>query len=83
MRQKGRADITQQLLIGLVTFMALGTAHAQIAAVDFQVIHLSGIRGSKLNYLAVRTQDEWIRLWQSGSLEATLPASMTGAAPSK
>jgi hypothetical protein len=71
MRQKGRVKVLQGLLIGLLAFMALGAAHAQVASVDFQVIHLSGIRGSVAKYLAVRTQDEWIKFWQSGSLEPT------------
>jgi hypothetical protein len=70
-RRNARADITQPLLCGLLAFMAPSAAHAQIASVDFQVIHLSGIRGSVVKYLAVRTQDEWVRFWQSGSLEPT------------
>jgi hypothetical protein len=71
MCQLGRGRSLQCLLIGLLAFMALSTAHAQVASVDFQVIHLSGIRGSVVKYLAVRTQDEWIKVWQSGSLEPT------------
>jgi len=72
MRQKGRADIRQGLLIGLLALLALGKADAQATSVDFQVIHLSGVRGSIGNYLAVRSQDEWIQFWQTGSLEPTL-----------
>jgi hypothetical protein len=65
------AEMLQGLLIGLLSLIAVVSAHAQVASVDFQVIHLSGIRGSVVNYLAVRTQDEWIKFWQSASLEPT------------
>jgi hypothetical protein len=72
MRQKGRGGMMQGLLIGLLAFISAGTAHAQVTSIDFQVIHLSGIRGSKVNYLAVRTQEDWIKFWERGSLEPTL-----------
>jgi hypothetical protein len=72
MRQKGRADIPQGLLVGLLALLGAATAHAQATSVDFQVVHLSGVRGSKVNYLAVRSQNEWIEFWRSGSLEPTL-----------
>jgi len=62
----------QGLLIASLTLVVAGTANAQVKPVDFQVIHLSGVRGSVVKYLAVRTQDEWIKFWQSGSLEPTL-----------
>jgi hypothetical protein len=65
------SDILQALLVCLLVMLGPATAHAQ-ASVDFQVIHLSGIRGSKVNYLAVRSQAEWLQFWQSGSLEPTL-----------
>jgi hypothetical protein len=60
------------LLIGLLALLALGKADAQATSVDFQVIHLSGVRGSIVNYLAVRTQEDWIKFWERGSLEPTL-----------
>ena len=72
MRQKGRGGMLQRLLIASLTLAVAATAHARVCSVDFQVIHLSGIRGSVVNYLAVRTQDEWLRFWQTGSLEPTL-----------
>jgi hypothetical protein len=78
MCQLGRGRSLQCLRIGLLAFMALSTAHAQVASVDFQVIHLSGIRGSIVNYLAVRTQDGWIKVWQSGSIE---PANASDPPP--
>ena len=71
MRQKGRGHSLHGLLIGLFALITF-KADAQSASVDFQVIHLSGIRGSVVNYLAVRTQDEWIKFWQTASLEPTL-----------
>jgi hypothetical protein len=72
MCQKGRGEMLQGLLIGLLALLGAAAPHAQATSIDFQVIHLSGIRGSNANYLTVRTQDEWIRSWQSGSLEPTL-----------
>jgi len=76
MRQKvhptARARILQQLLIGLFASVASTLSVAQTPGIDFQVIHFSGIRGSVVKYLAVRTQDEWLKFWQSGSLEPTL-----------
>jgi hypothetical protein len=72
MRQKGRADIRHGLLIAFLTLTVTAPAHAQATSVDFQVIHFSGVRGSVVNYLAVRTQDEWIKFWERGSLEPTL-----------
>jgi len=62
----------QGLLIGLLVLLGAATTHAQAPSIDFQVIHLSGVRGSVVNYLAVRTQDEWIKFWERGSLEPTL-----------
>jgi hypothetical protein len=52
--------------------VAAATAHAQTASLDFQVIHLSGVRGSVVNYLAVRSQEDWIKFWERGSLEPPL-----------
>jgi hypothetical protein len=74
MCQKGRVDTRQGLLIGLLALVATATAtaHAQVAQVDFQVIHLPRNGGSEVHYLAVRSQDEWTRFWQTGSLEPTL-----------
>jgi hypothetical protein len=72
MRQKGRADIRQGLLIALLTMTVTAPAAAQATSVDFQVIHLSGVRGSVVNYIAVRTQEDWIKFWERGSLEPTL-----------
>jgi hypothetical protein len=85
-RRKARVRIPQlQLLIGLLAFMAVSSAQPQVASADFQVIHLSGIRGSIVKYVAVRTQDEWTKFWQSGSLEPTLggdpPPATTAPAP--
>jgi hypothetical protein len=76
------------LLIGLLVFMAADMGHAQTTPVDFQVIHLPRNGGSEVHYLAVRTQDEWIRLWQTGSTEPTLagtpqPATATRPPPPK
>jgi hypothetical protein len=34
----------------LLTFIAAGTAHAQVGSIDFQVIRLSGIRGVNSNH---------------------------------
>ena len=62
----------QELLLGLAFLGTAVTANAQGTPVDFQVIHLSGVRGSVVNYLAVRTQVEWIKFWERGSLEPTL-----------
>jgi hypothetical protein len=72
MRQKSSGTRSQGLLIGVLVLTAAGKAHAQATSIDFQVIHLSGVRGSIVNYLAVRTQDEWTKFWQTGSLEPTL-----------
>jgi hypothetical protein len=83
MRQQGRNLVPQGVLAGMLALVAAITTRAQMTSVDFQVIHLSGIRGSKANYLAVRSQDEWIRFWQSGSVEPTLSgdAPQVTAAP--
>jgi hypothetical protein len=62
----------QGLLIGLLVLLGAATAHAQAPSIDFQVIHLSGVRGSVVNYLAVRSQEDWIKFWERGSLEPTL-----------
>lgn len=59
-------------LIGLLALLAASTANAQVQSEDFQVIHLSGVRGSVVNYLAVRSQEDWIKFWERGSLEPTL-----------
>jgi hypothetical protein len=71
------------MLHGLLAFIALGNADAQSISVDFQVIHSFGIRGSVVNYLAVRSQEDWNKFWQTGSLEPTLgggPSPTTTAA---
>jgi len=39
--KKGRADILQRHLIGLVASTVMATAAAQVTPIDFQVIHLS------------------------------------------
>ena len=72
MRQKGRGEMLQGLLIALLTLTVAAPTAAQVGSVDFQVIHLSGVRGSVVKYLAVRSQEDWIKFWERGSLEPTL-----------
>jgi hypothetical protein len=72
MRQKGRGQTLQGLLIALLTLTVAAPAAAQVGSVDFQVIRLSGVRGSVVKYLAVRSQGDWIKFWERGSLEPTL-----------
>jgi hypothetical protein len=69
---KGQGRHTAKTSHRLLALLAAATAHAQVTRVDFQVIHLSGIRGSKVNSLAVRTQEDWIKFWERGSLAPTL-----------
>jgi hypothetical protein len=71
MRQQGRARTPRLLIALLVSAMAV-PSHAQLAQVDFQVIHLPRNGGSEVHYLAVRNQDEWTRVWQTGSIEPSL-----------
>ncbi len=80
MCQKGRGEMLQGLRIGLLVLLGAATAHAQAPSIDFQIIHLSGIRGSSVKYLAVRSQDEWLRFWQTGSVEPTLSGDPPPAA---
>jgi hypothetical protein len=72
MRQKGRADTSLRLLIALLVSVAAAPVQAQITPVDFQVIHLPRNGGSEVHFLAVRSQDEWLKVWQTGSFEPTL-----------
>ena len=68
------------LLVGLLAFTTANAAHAQVAQVDFQIIHLPRNGGSEVHYLAVRSQDDWTRVWQTGSLEPTLSGAPRPAA---
>jgi hypothetical protein len=72
-RRKARALTLPGLLLGLAILLGAATVHAQLpSSVDFQVIHLTGIRGSAVNYLAIRSQNDWNKFWQLGSVEPTL-----------
>lgn len=73
MLKKGRGEMLPGLLIGFLTLSTVAAAQAQHPSpVDFQVIHLPRNGGSEVHYLAVRSQDEWLKVWQTGSLEPTL-----------
>jgi hypothetical protein len=72
-RRTARPDITQRLLIVLLAFIAFGTAHAQVAALDFQVIHLSQHPPTLEKYTAVRTQGAWDAMWSAGSKDPNSP----------
>jgi len=72
MREQGRADSSLRLLSALLISLTTAAAHAQVQHIDFQVINLPRNGGSEVHYLAVRSQDEWTRVWQTGSIEPTL-----------
>jgi hypothetical protein len=63
MRQNGRAERTQQLLIGLLALVAATLAVAQATGIEFQVIHLSRHPPTSEKYTAIRTQEAWDALW--------------------
>jgi hypothetical protein len=64
MRQKGRRDIQQGLLIGSIALAVASTAHAQVTQIDFQVIHLPRHQSfPDVPYVAIRTQEAWDKLW--------------------
>lgn len=67
MRQKGRGEMLQGLLIGLLTLVAAATAHAQITPIDFQVIHLPRTPAAAEQYVAIRSQEAWAALWPDSS----------------
>jgi hypothetical protein len=72
MREQGRADSSLRLLSALLISLTTAAAHAQVQHIDFQVIHLPRIGGSEVHFLAVRSQDEWLKFWRRGSVEPTL-----------
>jgi hypothetical protein len=63
MRQNGRAERTQQLLIGLLALVAATLAVAQATGIEFQVIHLSRHPPTSEKYTAIGTQEAWDALW--------------------
>ena len=71
MHQKGRGQMRQGLLIGLLTLIAsvvMATAVAQVTNIDFQVIHLPRLqRYPDAQYVAIRTPEEWAALWPEKS----------------
>jgi hypothetical protein len=73
MRQKGRAGILQQLLIGLLALMVATLAVAQAPGIDFQVIHLSRHPAIVEKYPAVRSQEAWDALWPADSKDPPIP----------
>jgi hypothetical protein len=50
-------------LVGLLSFIALGQAHAQVQQIDFQVIHLPRKLAAADHYVAIRTPEAWAALW--------------------
>jgi hypothetical protein len=78
MRQKGRADRRQRLLIALIASVVMATAVAQVTNIDFQVIHLPRLqRYPDAQYVAIRTPEEWAALWPEKSKDpnaAPIPA---------
>jgi len=73
MRQKGRADIRQGLLIGLVLWGAAPMAHAQVQHIDFQVIHLPRTLAAADHYVAIRTPEAWAALWPESAKNPNAP----------
>jgi hypothetical protein len=67
MRQKGRGEMLQGLLIGLIALAAASTLHAQVTQIDFQVIHLPRTPAPAEQYAAIRTQEAWAALWSGHS----------------
>jgi hypothetical protein len=62
MRQTGRADIPQRLLIALLASAVMATAAAQVTPIDFQVIHLPGTPAPAEQSVPIRTQEAWAAL---------------------
>jgi hypothetical protein len=67
MREKGRGEMLQGLLIALLASAVMATAAAQVTTIDFQVIHLPRAPAPAEHYVAIRTQEAWVALWSGHS----------------